>query len=671
MRGVIFMRPIDFSKSAVKQAEIISASANSMVIIFKKCGGSITLEGVPKTTLRYIVGSIEINEDHSLPLTLRFFKHGEEDESMHIRFILIPRVKTRMCFDLRCMDLCGNNICRTPGTLKQVTHGVRTDIMDVECIELGVKEVFHDVRVRFEDFYMTDEMPTEFPLPDIKLVDEFGQWKPKEWPGKIHSKEELSEAMRSNEGPSVYPFPEWNKWGGDSTRRLKKGTGFFSTCKTEDGRWHLVDPDGCDYFSHGPCCVRPGDMGRVDGVEKMLDWLPDMNDPSYRDFFHTGKTWGWEHDVTSFNYARANLYKVYGDKWEEKWKEITYRILMCNGINSQGTFSSLDINNGKSRIPYSMQLKGFPETKTFIYRDFPDVLSPEYHKNSVEFAKQLETWKDDPWLIGYFMRNEPGFNFITGISIANEALHNPEMTYCRIGLIEFLRGRYGTIDNLNMAWNSSFNSFAVFEKPFKNCIEEYPYSRQDLREYSLHLVREYCRIPAEACRAVDPNHLNLGLRWSKMNNPDMLAGWEYLDVFSFNCYSFEPLQDMNFVSDAGVDRPILIGEFHCGALDRGLPSTGLKGVKNQYERGIMWRQFVEKTAAHPFGVGAHWFQYNDQFCLGRPDGENYQIGIVDVCMQPYKELVDAAKSTARVLYKVRNGEMAPYDRMPEIIPMIG
>jgi hypothetical protein len=665
------MNPINFQKSVLKQAEVFSVTQNTMDLLFQKCGGSITLDGVPRSTQRVLVGSIEIMEDHSLPLTIRFFKQGEENESMHIRFILIPRVKTRLCFDLHCMDMCGNHVCRTPGSLKQVTHGVRTDIMEVERVELGVKEVFHDVRVRFEDFYMTDEMPAEFPLPDVKLVDEFGQWKPKEWVGKIHSMDALSAAMTRNEGPAEYPFPEWNQWGGDSTRKLQEGSGFFSTCKTPDGRWHLVDPDGCDYFSHGPCCIRPGDMGRVDGVEKLLDWLPDQNDPIYKDFFHKGKTWGWDHDVTSFNYTRANLYKVYGEQWEEKWKEISYHLLMGNGINSQGTFPLLDVNNGKSKLPYSRQLMNFPGTKTFIYRDFPDVLSPEYHENSVIFAQQLEAWKDDPWLIGYFMCNEPGFNFIPGLKVANEVLHNPEMTYCRIGLIGFLRGRYGSIEKLNEAWNAHFESFADFEKPFADCIREYPFSEPDLREFSLYLVSEYCRVPAMACRAVDPNHLNLGLRWSKMNNPDMLAGWEFIDVFSFNCYSIEPLQDMNFVTDAGVDRPILIGEYHCGALDRGLPSTGLKGVKNQTERGVMWRQFVEKTAAHPFGVGAHWFQYNDQFCLGRPDGENYQIGLVDICMQPYPEMMDAAMAAATVLYRVRNGEIAPYDRTPGTIPMIG
>ena len=80
---------------------------------------------------------------------------------------------------------------------------------------------------------------------------------------------------------------------------------------------------------------------------------------------------------------------------------------------------------------------------------------------------------------------------------------------------------------------------------------------------------------------------------------------------------------------------------------------------------------MEKCASHPCGVGAHWFQYNDQFCLGRYDGENYQIGMVDICMQPHPELMEAALKTASVLYQVKNGETAPFAQSPETIPMIG
>lgn len=669
------MQAIDFTRSAPREAEIVAATPRRMEVTLGEAGGGVSLEGAQGTARRYIIGDIEVLEEHSVAMMVRFFTRGAAKERIVIRFGLLPGMKTRVCFDLALLDNRSIFTNRTPGTLKLVIHGLRTDIGDVERVELGIERVFHDVRVVFSDFYLSDAPPDEYPIPDIKLVDEFGQWKPKDWPGKVHGMDELRAAMRANEGPAAYPFPEWNVWGGDSTRKLKEGVGYFSTHKTADGRWHLVDPDGYEYFSLGPCGTHPGNSGRIDSFEKLCDWLPDEDDPAYKDFYMSGTRRRAAYmpldSFKMFDFAKANLYKVYGDAWEAKWRELSYHILMGNGINSQGNFPGLGVNDGQGKIPYVREIRGFPATDTLIFRDFPDVLSKEYVGKCAEYAKALDEWKEDRWLIGYFLRNEPEFNFVPGLAIANEVLHNPAKTHCRDGLIAFLKERYGSIGALNAAWKSAFASFDALEGPIDDCIGQYPSSEGDIREYSTFLIREYIRVPAEACRAVDPNHLNLGLRWSKADNPDMMAGWEYFDVFSVNCYSFDPTADLDFIKDAGVDLPIMIGEYHCGALDRGLPATGLKGVANQEERGVMWRHFVEKCAAHPYGVGAHWFQYNDQFCLGRYDGENYQIGMVDVCMQPHKELVAAAKQTSEILYKVKNGEVAPYERAPKSIPMIG
>lgn len=662
---------IDFNLSDIRNAKVLSRDSDSMEVVIERISGGISLEGVNQTDKRYLTGFITVLEKHSFPLTVRFFVPGIEEERAYIRFVLLPEIRTRVCFDLNWLDMNTGGLHRTPGTLKQVIHGSRTELRNVERVEIGSREAFKDVHLLFDHFMLTDQMPVDYPLSKETLVDEFGQYKKKEWPGKIHNLQELKEAFCAVSGKGEYPFDNWSKWGGDTDRKLCEGTGFFSTHKTADCRWHLVDPDGFDYFSMSVCCTHVENMGDFTGQRQLLDWLPDVDDDMYKLFYRERMHPWYPEMMEQFNFTGANLYKIYGDIWEEKWKEITYHILMGSGINSQGNSPGLDINNGKSKIPYVRQIPDFPTTTTVIFRDFPDVLSPEYSENSEAFAQKLREWKDDPWLIGYFMRNEPGFNFIPDVNIANEVLFNPEFTYCKKGLIQFLQDKYQRIEDLNRVWDAAFTDFHDLEQPIQNCVAEYPQSQADLREYSLFLVREYCRIPSQACRRVDPNHLNLGLRWSRMNNPDMLAGWEYMDVFSFNCYSFDPLQDMNFVSNAGVDLPIMIGEFHCGALDRGLTATGLKGVTSQEERGIMWRQFMEKCAAHPNGVGAHWFQYSDEFCLGRLDGENYQIGIVDICLQPYKEMVEAVKETSSVIYQVKNGEKEPFLQMPEIIPMVG
>ncbi len=648
-------------------------------------GGGITLCEAVGTDKRYIIGDIEILEEHSVAMMLRFYRRNEQDARIVYRFGLLPRFKTRVCFDLTLLDNRAIFTNRTPGTLKLVVHGQRTEFSDVDRIELGMEDAFHDVRLRFENFYLSDSEPEEYPIPDLILVDEFGQWARSEWPEKVHSLDELKEIMHAGEGEARYPFPHLNKWGGDLTRKLQHGTGFFTRVKTADGRWHLADPDGYDYFSLGPCCIYPGVQGRVDGFEKLCAGLPDENDPIYKDCW-TVRTWRRmpympEETYKLFNFGLANLIKVYGENWYAKWDEITKRYLMGIGVNSEGNYfakKQKGINQISGRVsletgalPYVCQILGFPDTDVRIFRDFPDVLHPQYAERSEVFAEQLHDMRDDPWVIGYFMRNEPEFNFVHGIIIADEVLSGPLDTYCRNGLIEFLHNKYQTIEALNAAWDSDFTEFEDFAGQIRDCSVKYPASAPILREYSAFLVREYVRIPSEACRRADPHHMNLGMRWSKAYNPDMMAGWEYFDVFSINCYDFNPTRDMDFVLNAGVDRPVIIGEFHFGALDRGLPATGLKGVENQTERAKAFRYFVEQCAAHPLGVGAHWFQYADQSCIGRFDGENYQIGMVDVCLQPHKELSEAHYETAKVLYNVRNLETEPYNKKAKAIPMIG
>ncbi len=661
---------INFSRAKVREARILASSENRMDICLEQTGGGFTLPDAVQNARRYLTGFITIKENHSLPLTLRFLDRVTGEERAHFRFTLLPDFRTKVFFDLNWLDMNIGGFPRTPGALKKVIYGVRTDLSQVGEIELGVKPVFHDVRVIFEDFEFSDEMPTEFPLQDKKMVDAFGQYMDKDWPGKIKSLEQMAQIMHTNEGPAEYPFPNWNKWGGDADRKLKEGTGFFSAIKTEDGRWHLTDPDGCDYFSMGTCCTRPRNMGDITSLKSLLSWFPEESDPLYRFYEERKHPWSGK-QMETYDFLAANLYRVYGEDWEEKGEEIAYHVLMSHGVNSQGNAAGLNINDGNGKLPYPRQLPAFPQTRIHIFRDFPDVLSPEYRESAAECAQILNEWKDDPWMIGYFLKNEPQFGNIAGVAVANEVLHNPADTWCRRGLIEFLQKRYETVDALNCVWKTEWESFDALKAPIDDCIAEYPGSEPDLREFSVYLVKEYNRIPCEECRRVDPNHLILGMRWAKLNNPDILAGWEYMDVFSFNCYVLEPYSSFDYVTAAGVDRPILIGEYHAGALDRGLTATGIKGVASQEDRRILWREFVEGCAAHPYGVGAHWFEFIDEFVLGRFDGENYQIGMLDICMQPYPEIMQGVRETAEVLYSVRNGEKAPFDRMPEMIPMVG
>ena len=77
---------------------------------------------------------------------------------------------------------------------------------------------------------------------------------------------------------------------------------------------------------------------------------------------------------------------------------------------------------------------------------------------------------------------------------------------------------------------------------------------------------------------------------------------------------------------------------------------------------MAYRYYVENAFALPEMIGTHWFQWADQPCTGRFDGENYNIGLVDVTDRPYKELTEALKTTHLRLYRVHLGQEKPFSR---------
>jgi hypothetical protein len=98
-----------------------------------------------------------------------------------------------------------------------------------------------------------------------------------------------------------------------------------------------------------------------------------------------------------------------------------------------------------------------------------------------------------------------------------------------------------------------------------------------------------------------------------------------------------------------------VGEFHFGEIARGM-SGALISVRSQSERGRAYRHYVEHAARHPAVVGLHWFQWADEPVTGRFDGENYNIGLVDVTDRPYEAMIAEMQKTNTGIYSLRRGE---------------
>lgn len=665
------MRQIMVTKETLTEGAFpLSEENGSCTLHLSKNGAGISLPQLMICKERFLTFCAEVLEEHSQPMHLLLYVQGEQDPAFELRFGLLPKVRTMICVDLNWLDARELFPEAAPGMLKIVCHGRRVCREEISKAILSSLPSFHDVKIKIEGLYLTDEHPASAELPQVKLVDRFGQNRRKTWRGKTESLEQLSKQLREQyaDRNTGYPFEDWSIYGGWKKKKLRVGTGYFSRYKDGD-KWWLIDPLGYAFFSMGPDCVGPGSDCRVDGVEQWLDWLPDRQDAEYGKFFREFDHHGLRRSPLTFSFPRANLYQAFGERWYEKWKDMMGGQLRKYGMNTLGNWSDTQLWESAG-IPYVASLPEFPSTRQSIFRDFPDVFSQEYTEQARRCAQVLEKEKCDSLMIGYFLRNEPAWAFVDGLVLADEVLYNPAKTACKEKLIAFLRDRYQSIERLNEAWESCFNGFEDLYQQQKDTSKRSKAAKRDMREFSREMIRAYIEIPVHACRTVDPNHMILGMRWAWISNPDLVTGWENFDVFSINCYAVDPTDKIQDIVDLGVDLPILIGEFHFGALDAGLSATGLEGVENQNERGIAYQYYCERVAAHPNGVGCHYFQCYDQFVLGRFDGENYNIGLFDICSRVYPEMMEQIRECSGRIYAVADGQERRSTRKPKSIPMI-
>ena len=216
--------------------------------------------------------------------------------------------------------------------------------------------------------------------------------------------------------------------------------------------------------------------------------------------------------------------------------------------------------------------------------------------------------------------------------------------------VDHLKNKYGDINKLNAVWSTQFKSFNALLANRKELGHET--IGDDGKWFYQQMVNQYYRICRDSVKSVYPNHLYLGSRVHGDTNEVVLrAAEKYADVISYNLYH-RNLND--FTTRAkGLTKPLMATEFHFGAMDRGVFHTGLQAVSSQQERAQHYYEYVKSALNNPLFVGTHWFQYRAQAITGRGDGENYQIGLVDITDTPYPETIEAVRKVGYSLYETR------------------
>ncbi|MBQ3178749.1 MAG: beta-galactosidase [Clostridia bacterium] len=571
---------------------------------------------------------------------------------------MLPGVRAKITFPVGALSGKVVFLPRTPGRLKSVFSGVPVDWQDITSFRLHNMRNIHPITLEIHSCGVSHG-PVEHNIAPTPLVDEMGQKTLTDWPGKTRSVEEMVARMREEieNPPSPLEGSNRSRWGGNLQHKVTAGNGFF-TLEKYHGRYVLADPDGYEFFSTGLDCVGIDGDCNLEGIHQLTGPMPERE---------LGYIAGWRREHY-FSWHASNMYKSFGDAAYDRWQDLTAARMRKWGFNTVACWSDIPFAQ-KYNIPYTYIMHGYPRTENYIFRDFPDVLDPAFAADADRWAEQIRAYADSAALLGYFLGNEPTWAFVNDLNVAAMTLDNPASTYSRRGLIAWLQEQYADIGALNAEWGTDFADFAALETGRIPCHTISPAGLALLDRYSEELIREYIRIPSAAIRKYDSNHLNLGIRYAWLSSRTLAAGAEFTDIFSFNCYSMDPTDAIRNFS-ALVGKPVMIGEFHFGALDKGLDATGIRGVASQAERGAAYRYYMHRAACHPMCLGAHYFTLNDQAYLGRFDGENYQIGIVDVTQRPYTEFEEGIMQTHREIYDVVNGILPPTERKAEEIPAI-
>ena len=181
-----------------------------------------------------------------------------------------------------------------------------------------------------------------------------------------------------------------------------------------------------------------------------------------------------------------------------------------------------------------------------------------------------------------------------------------------------------------------------------------------VNRFTFLCAERYYQLMHDGLRAADPQALIFSDRLPIYYSQDAVRAMApYVDVIAVNYdldgpdswlarYFFEGLAAL-------TGKPVLISEFFCAAMENrsGNKNTGhLLKVATQTKRAKVVQQALQNFARFPHIVGTHWFQYYDEPQGGRSDGEDYNMGLVDIYDQPYEELVASFARTNSTLRQV-------------------
>ena len=387
----------------------------------------------------------------------------------------------------------------------------------------------------------------------------------------------------------------------------------FQTRRTEDV-WWLQSAEKQTFWSLGVCCVDQGEA----------QYSPSNPAFSATRLYPTTKAWRQQ--------TQANL---------QQWH--------FNTLGGWSDTKAFTLESGKNRLPYCVVL----HLGAYDNAPWNDVFSPNLEK-AVDGAarEQIAKVKDDPNLIGYFTDNELGWWDET-LFLYYFAM-KPE-TPGKKALIALFQKEYRSdFAALQKDWVTDAKDFDELASKTRLTLRTGGKGRQRIvTEWTRLMAERYYSVVQVAVRKYDKPHLILGDRYAQYYSlPVVQASAKYLDVASTNMGAdWNDGSLSHFFLETlyrATGKPLIISEFYMAARENrsGNKNSGnaFPVVQTQAERAKAFAKNVRSLAALPYVVGAHWFQYYDEPTKGRKDGEDFNMGLVDINGKPYEQLTQASRS---------------------------
>lgn len=444
-----------------------------------------------------------------------------------------------------------------------------------------------------------------------------------------------------------------DEFGGVTDRPIANDSGFFRTVLS-DGRWWLVTPAGHAFLSLGV---------------NHIDFTADKAVPlGYSSFQKVNVAWygsGEEGKVAFFEEALERLREL--------------------GFNTVGAWSGGAYDRISQRtvtpIPYTVTLgfAGSTDAPAVNGDGFPDVFHSDFESGCLDYAQKKISpeFKDDPYLIGYYIDNElrwwgEGKYFpMANRSLADDYIAQPPDAAGKAAFRDFLFQDQGyTVETLNQAWGTNFVSEDdVVDLYVLNDDAVHPAIAADKAAFVGKVAETYFAAIDAALDAADPNHLNLCARFAVLSPDEVVEAAHHCDVLSINDYytEGEELADVFgaesaerwksqalLAGEGGQPKPAMLTEFGLRAMDSGLPNGFGAGwtCDTQAERAAYYRRTLDKltgleAGGVPFVVGFHWFEYADEPKLGRFDTEDGNYGFMTVEGSPYLTFHEGLRAANR------------------------